>query len=94
MKHLESSIGKFEEVAIEQEHKGLEKYGQPLDPHDKTYDWLEMTIEEVVDAFKYLHAEQVARKEIADKIRAIIKCNTIPMVHDQIMVLLNQLEGK
>lgn len=94
MHHLKSSINKFNEGAKKQEDKGIEKYGQPLDPLDNRYDWLEMAIEEQVDGFKYLHAEQVKRKHITDQIRLLIKNNTIPMVHDQIVVLLDQLEGR
>ena len=94
MQHLKSSIDKFTDGAKKQEDKGVTKYGQPLDPLDKNYDWLEMAIEEQVDGFKYLHAEQVKRKHITDQIRLLIKNNTISMVHDQITVLLDQLEGK
>lgn len=32
------------------------------------------------------------KQEIIDEIREIIKYNTIPMVHDQVTVLLDQLE--
>jgi len=93
MKHLKDSINKFNEGAKKQEDKGIEKYGQPLEPTDTKHDWLEMAIEEQVDGVKYLHAEQIKRKHITDQIRLLIKNNTIPMVHDQISVLLDQLVG-
>lgn len=85
---------KFEEQLNNQNEKGMEKYGQSLDPLDGRYCFLQMAMEEQVDGFQYLHAEQIKRKHVADQIRAIIKHNTIPMVHDQITVLLDQLEGK
>lgn len=94
MNHLDASNKKFKRVAFIQEMKGLDKYGEPLDPLNKNFCWLEMCIEEQVDGFKYLYAEQVKRAHIVAEIREIIKYNTIPMVHDQINALLDQLEGK
>ena len=91
MNHLDASNKKFKRVAFTQEMKGLDKYGEPLNPHNKNYNWLEMATEELVDGFKYLHAEQVKRNEIVAQIREIVKYNTIPMVHDQITVLLDEL---
>lgn len=92
--HFEKSIVKFTKSARKQEDKGIKKYGQPLDPLDKHYDWLEMAIEEQVDGFKYLYAEQVKRKHIIDEIREIITYNTLPMVYEQITALLDELEGE
>jgi len=97
MQHLKSSINKFNEGAKKQEDKGIEKYGQPLEPTDTKHDWLEMAIEEQVDGFKYLHAEQVKRKHITDEIRAVLDKydHRVPRrVQYQITVLLDQLEGK
>lgn len=93
MNHQEVSEQKIKQVRFRQAMKGLDKYGQLLDPLDARYDWLEMTIEEQVDGLEYLVAEQTKRKHITDQIREIIKYNTIPMVHDRITVLLDQLEG-
>jgi len=92
--HLHECNRKFIDVNFSQELKGKEKYGEPLNPHNKNYDWLEMAIEEVVDGFKYLHAEQVKRERIVAKIREIIQYNTNILAHDQISALLDQLEGK
>lgn len=93
MNHLDASNKKFKRVAFTQEMKGLDKYGEPLDPLNKDYDWLEMAIEEQVDGFKYLHAEQVKRAHVVAEIREIIKYNTNILAHDQISALLDQLEG-
>lgn len=93
MNHLDASNKKFKRVAFTQEMKGLDKYGEPLDPLNKEFDWLEMCIEEQVDGFKYLHAEQVKRAHIVAEIREIIKYNTNILAHDQISALLDQLEG-
>lgn len=86
MNHLNSSIKMFNLVAKEQEEKGMEKYGQPLKPLDD-YCWLNMAAEELVDGFKYLHAEQVKRFYV---------CNEIKKRTDdkEIHSLLGLLEGK
>lgn len=84
----------FEEYKTKQDEKGFKKYGQPLDPLDGRYDFIEMAIEEQVDGFQYLYSEKVKRKHVVNQIRELIKCNTIPMVHDQITALLDQLEGR
>ncbi|WP_277679240.1 hypothetical protein [Gracilibacillus dipsosauri] len=89
MEHLQSSINEFQKVAESQEFKGLKKYGKPVYPLDN-YDWLDMANEEIVDAFKYLHAERVKRKHIAREIRLLIKEH--PYEH-KINSLLMQLEG-
>lgn len=88
------SLNKFTEVLHKQNEKGLEKYGQPLDPLDKRYDFLEMLLEELVDAVQYARSEQIKRKYAADEIRRVIEPNVIPMVYDQVNALLNQFEGK
>jgi len=89
-----NSLYKFEEQLTKQNEKGLKKYGQALDPLDGRYCFLSMAMEEQVDGFQYLHAEMIKRKHVADEIRKLVKFNTIPMVHDQINTLLDQLEGK
>lgn len=86
-KHLYDSIKEFGHVAIDQEYKGLEKYGQPLNPLDN-YDWLGMAKQESADEFKYLHAEQVKRTFIVNKIRKLSKGNS------EIEFWLDELEGK
>lgn len=70
MQHLENTVIKFAETARTQEEKGIEKYGQPLNPLD-SYDWLEMANEEMVDGYKYLVAEMEKRKFICNKIRKL-----------------------
>lgn len=94
MTHVESSKKEFDNVIYMQAYKGLDKYNQPMDPYDKRYDWLKMAMEELVDGFQYIHAEQIKRKHITDQIREIIKYNTNILAHDQITALLDQLEGK
>src|SRR5690554_3554435 len=46
---LHKVIKSFSEVATTQEEKGIKKYGHELRPLDN-YDWLEMAMEELVDA--------------------------------------------
>ena len=93
MEHLHNTLIKFSQVAHEQEKKGIAKYGYPLNPHENKHDWLEMAVEELVDGFKYLHAEQVRRKQIVKEIRQAIKTEVTPSKHDEITRLLNKLEG-
>lgn len=68
MEHLRFVKQKFIISADAQENKGIEKYGQPLEPMDN-YDWLEMAEQEQVDGYKYLVAEQVKRQKVIGKIR-------------------------
>lgn len=93
MGHLRKTLIKFADVAHSQEKKGIAKYGKPLDPADD-YDWTEMAIEELVDGFKYILAEQVRRKSIVRQIRQAIKTDVSPKKHDEINSLLDKLEGK
>lgn len=93
MEHLHKSLIKFADVAHKQEEKGIAKYGKSLDPADK-YDWTEMAIEELVDGFKYILAEQVRRKSVVKQIRQAIKTEVTPKKHDEINSLLDKLEGK
>lgn len=53
---------------IQQDDKGIEKYGKSLDPMDSNYDWLCMAEEEVADMLKYFKAEQVRRDKIIQEI--------------------------
>lgn len=94
MDHLHNTLIKFADVAHSQEEKGISKYGYPLDPNESKHDWLEMAVEEIVDGFKYLHAEQVRRKSIVDEIREVIKYEVLPHKYDEIINLLDKLEGK
>lgn len=88
--HLQTVKDKFGQVADSQENKGIEKYGQPLNPLD-TYDWLEMALEEQVDGTKYLIAEMEKRKFIAHKIRRALEYNHY---YTEINHWLDVLEGK
>lgn len=93
LKHLHNTLIDFAHVANEQEKKGIEKYGQPLDPDD-SYDWLEMAKEELVDGYKYLLAEQVRRNRVIDDIRQIMRTDVKPDVYNKINDLLKELEGR
>lgn len=81
--HLVDSVKNYTEKAMDQEVKGIHKYGKALDPHDD-YDWLEMAKEELADAYKYLHAEHVKRKYIVAEIRKLTD-------NSEIHQLLNRL---
>lgn len=93
MQHLKNSIKSFEKVAIDQEYKGLEKYGQALNPLDD-YCWLEMAQEEAVDLYKYLEAEKEKRKFVVDKIRSLLDDTSHVAAKLEIESLLDVLEGK
>ena len=60
---LGKTINEFRKVAISQEEKGIAKYGHELRPNDN-YNWLDMALEELVDATKYIIAEKAKRGEI------------------------------
>lgn len=51
-----------------QNAKGMQVYGQPLDPLDGKHDFLQMLEEEVVDAYQYLRAEREKKAYVNDKI--------------------------
>lgn len=95
MEHLQNSVVKFSEVARSQEDKGIEKYGQALEPIDD-YDWLEMAIEEQVDGFKYLHAEQKKREWTILMIRRVLAADDLNLdeMINGIEYYLKKLEGK
>lgn len=93
LSHLENVKRRFNQVADEQERKGIRKYGQPLNPSDD-YDWVDMTIEELVDATKYMLAEKHKRQEkeefhnfIANKVRKLTD-------DPEIEHWMDKLEGK
>ena len=86
MEHLQDSVDEFTQVALSQEKKGIQKYGQPLNPLDN-YCWLDMASQELVDGFKYLHAEQVKRADICAKIRRLVD-------KPEVLRLLDELEGR
>ena len=93
MDHLQTVKNKFNQIADSQEDKGIEKYGQPLNPLDN-YDWLGMALEEQVDGTKYLIAEMEKRKFIAEKIRSIAGRNCDYTSYQVINHWLEVLEGK
>lgn len=69
---LKLVTGKFKETALNQELKGLKKYGSPVNPMDD-YDWLNMAEEEQIDGYKYLMAERVKRDTILKDVFAIFQ---------------------
>src|SRR5690625_3510924 len=69
---LEIAKDRFIQTANAQERKGIQKYGQPLNPLDN-YCWLDMAMEEQTDGFKYLVAEQEKRKFVVAKIRKLLE---------------------
>jgi hypothetical protein len=46
---------------VEQQLKGLEKYGVPINPLDK-YDWMDMKLDEDVDGAVYQISQTIQRK--------------------------------
>lgn len=52
---------------IEQDEKGMDKYGKELNPMDD-YDWLDMAQQEIADLVKYVQAEKVRRNIILDEV--------------------------
>lgn len=90
--HLDKTVSEFNKVAYTQEMKGIQKYGQALDPLDD-YDWLKMALEEQVDGTKYLVAEMEKRKFVVDKIRNLLKYKSEWVHYDEIMHWLDELEG-
>lgn len=90
--HLERTKDKFNEVAVEQERKGILKYGQPLNPLDD-YCWLSMALEEQVDGTKYLIAEMEKRKFIVNKIRKLLDYKENSVSKTEINFWLDKLEG-
>lgn len=91
--HLEHTKDEFIKIANSQEQKGIEKYGQPLDPLD-SYNWRRMAKEEAVDLFKYLEAEEEKTSFITSKIRELSANNCNAAAHDEIAHWLDILEGK
>lgn len=60
------AVRELEQVMLKQDEKGMEKYGQALDPYDKKYDWLQMAEEELADMAKYFKAEQYKRNYVME----------------------------
>jgi hypothetical protein len=89
--HLRNTKEEFNLVADEQELKGIEKYGKPLDPIDN-YDWIEMAKQEQVDGFKYLIAEQKKRTYAINRIRGQLDREFIDV--ELIRYWLDWMEGK
>lgn len=90
MTHVKKSQQSYIDVSNKQAEKGLEKYGQALDPLDN-YDWLRMAEEEIIDNHQYLIAERKKRAFIVDKIRNL----TIESdKRDEIYYWLDRLIGK
>lgn len=87
------TVEQFKQLAELQEQKGIKKYGQPLDPLDFNYDWLQMAEEEQVDGYKYLVAEQQKREFIIKKILMTISGNVSDDVYDEITFWLDALQG-
>lgn len=65
-------VNEFEKTMLSQDEKGMDKYGQALDPFDTKYDWLEMAEEELADLIKYFKAEQHKRNFILKEILEIV----------------------
>ena len=80
-------------VANEQEEKGMQKYGQPLNPLDD-YNWLDMARQEQVDGYKYLEAEIVKRRFIVGKIRRLLNYKNNSVSKVEINYWLDVLEGR
>lgn len=91
--HLKRSIISFSNLANDQENKGIEKYGQPLDPMDD-YDWLRMAQEELVDGYKYFEAERYKRDMVIRNIREILSVMDDVYAASMIENQLTRLEGK
>ena len=103
-------VKKAFKVGVDKQNaKGLEVYGQPLDPLDGKYDFLQMLEEEVVDAYQYLRAEREKKAYVNDKISHLVSkidyvvssstadSNTKAFVNayiEEIEKVLNLSEGK
>lgn len=70
---LSKVLQTFDRVAIRQEEYGIDKYGEPLDPFNKKHDWLNMSLEELTDGFKYLVAERERRDQFVREIMNHVK---------------------
>lgn len=92
MEHLEYAKELFNQSADDQEEKGMEKYGQALEPLDN-YCWLDMAIQEQTDGFKYLAAEKVKREFVVGKIRKLLDYKENSVSRVEINHWLDVLEG-
>lgn len=64
---VSGALDGFEKVARKQLHKGLNKYNQPIDYMDD-YNWNDMAMEELFDAFIYITANRDKTRTIIDKV--------------------------
>lgn len=94
MNHIERSKQAYARTADKQAEKGMETYGQALDPLEPGRDWLVMAEEEIVDAHQYNQAMQNRRKFVVDKIRNLITHEKNEYTNMEINHWLTFLEGK
>lgn len=67
MDNTKETINTFNTIAIQQDKKGMDKYGKPVNPLDK-YNWNDMAIEELVDAMKYIVASKIKTETIIEEV--------------------------
>ncbi len=94
MNHVDDSKQAYAETADKQATKGMETYGQALDPLEPGRDWLVMGEEEMVDAHQYNVAAQKRRKFAIDKIRNLLNYKENSVSKTEINYWLDFLEGK
>lgn len=92
IEHVQLSIEDYTNTIHSQAEKGLEKYGQAMDPLDD-YDWLEMATEELIDGHQYVVAEKRKREYIVSKIRRLLDMHNYQS-DGEIHFWLDKLEGK
>lgn len=92
--HVQTSIEDYVETINDQAQKGLEKYGQAMNPLESNRDWLHMAKEEQVDGHQYLKAEEIKRNFVCDKIRKILTYKDNSVSKTEILHWLDVLEGK
>lgn len=90
--HVQTSIEDYKNTIHNQSQKGLEKYGQPMDPLDN-YNWLQMAKEELVDGHQYLKAEEIKRNFVCNKIRGLLNYKENSVSKTEILHWLDVLEG-
>lgn len=92
--HMQISIKDYTETIQHQANKGMNKYGQAVDPLENGRDWLQMANEEMVDGHQYLVAEKEKRKFIVSKIRRLLDYKENSVTKVEINYWLDVLEGK
>lgn len=90
--HVQLSIEDYINTIHSQAEKGLEKYGQGLDPLDN-FDWLDMASEELIDGHQYIVAEKRKREFICSKIRGLLNYKDNSVSRTEILHWLDVLEG-